>query len=74
MENRTTRILCPNNSIDSIADALERILADRRLCDGMAQQARKSVADRFSGERIAAELVNTYGTVSQARMRSKKSA
>jgi glycosyltransferase involved in cell wall biosynthesis len=67
VENGKTGILCPDNSVDAIAEALERILADRRLRDAMAQLARESVVNRFSGERIAAELVETYRAVSQRR-------
>lgn len=67
VQNGKTGILCPDNSVDSIAEALERILADRALRDRMAQQARASVVDRFSVERIAAELLETYRAVSKRR-------
>lgn len=62
-----TGILCPDNSVDSIAEALERILSNQRLRNEMADRARESVVHRFSTEHIAAELLATYEKVSLAR-------
>ena len=55
-----TGLLCPDNSADAIAAALERLLADRELRDRMARSARASVVDRFGLERLVSELMHRY--------------
>ena len=63
VEHEKTGLLCPDNSPGSIAQALERLLADRDLRDRMARSARASVVDRFGIDRLSSELLETYGDI-----------
>ncbi len=66
-----TGILCPDNSAASIAQALERLLVDRKLRDCMAQAARASVLDRFGLARVESELMEKYRDAAGRRHRRR---
>lgn len=63
VEHDRTGILCSDNSVDSIANAMERLLSDRKLRDRMAQSCRASVVERFGYTSIVSELSNTYRSI-----------
>jgi glycosyltransferase involved in cell wall biosynthesis len=62
-----TGLLCPDNSPSSIAQAVERLLADRDLRDHMARQARASVVRRFSIDEVTSRLLETYQATLEGR-------
>jgi glycosyltransferase involved in cell wall biosynthesis len=67
IEPEQTGLLCPDNSPEAIAQALERLLSDRALRDRMARSARASVVDRFGMDRVASEVVMRYRQAAGSR-------
>jgi glycosyltransferase involved in cell wall biosynthesis len=67
VEPDVTGLLCPDNSPGSIADAVERLLADPALRERMARSARASVMGRFGFDRLESELLEIYGRTAGLR-------
>jgi glycosyltransferase involved in cell wall biosynthesis len=63
VEPEKTGLLCPDNSPDLIAGALDRILSDRELRDRMAHSARASVVGRFGIDGVAADMTARFSEI-----------
>lgn len=63
IEDEKTGLLCPDNSPESIAAALDRILSDRDLRDRMAALARASVVGRFGIDGVASDMTARFGEI-----------
>jgi glycosyltransferase involved in cell wall biosynthesis len=70
VEHERTGLLCPDNSPGSIAQALERLLADGDLRERMACFARSSVLGRFGVDRAISDLTRVYHAVAGRRERN----
>jgi glycosyltransferase involved in cell wall biosynthesis len=50
-----------DDSVESLAEAMRRLILDTELRENMGRAARQAVQDRFSMEAIGRELVRMYG-------------
>ena len=63
----TTGYVYELGSPDSLATAIERVLADRNKAEECATAGKESVKQRFSSEKNAAQVVDLYKTVLEIR-------
>ncbi len=67
VEPGKTGLLCPDNSAEAIARALEALLCDGDLRDRMARSARASVVNRFGIDGVASDMAARYHEIVNRR-------
>jgi glycosyltransferase involved in cell wall biosynthesis len=63
VEHERTGLVVPERDPDAVADALERLLADRELAAALAERGRRRVEERFSLERNVSTLRRLFAEV-----------
>ena len=58
-------VLCEPNNPDSLADAIAGLLLDPDCARELGKRGREAVFERFNIEQTAAEMVRTYGEITQ---------
>lgn len=59
LNGRTGFLVAPGNTKE-MTDAIERLLADKRLASDMGRSGRKRVIDMFTKERYARQVEDAY--------------
>jgi glycosyltransferase involved in cell wall biosynthesis len=65
LENSKTGLLVDPGDVDKLAEAILRLLKDKKLRENMSKEARKRAIERFSWEMICNKLVLFYDNINR---------
>ena len=60
LEDGVTALLVPGGDAPELARALERLLVDPRLCESLGRRAAALAHERYTGARVAEQLIERY--------------